>query len=148
MLRKGAGVVVLLALCGCVGTTYVPQVRHDYATALVKRGVWVHVLEPRIKGISLRPPFECDARTLALAERGFALDGVEPDTLERFSDYEPVYAEGVWAIQTVHGPELEPGPWLYVETGTEAEHPGLSVLNVVNRYNEVAKCVARAEAGS
>lgn len=134
-------VAITLLGAGCISASYVPQVREDYATAFVRRGVHVHVVRPRVRAISLRPPFACDARTLQLARAGFALGGVSPDEIERFSDFDSAYGEGLYAVRTVSGPQLDPGPWLYVESGSESEHPALSVLNVVNRYNSAAACL-------
>ena len=142
------GLLGALIGVGCVGTTYVPQVRDDFASALVLRGaVLVYVNRPTVRAISFRPPYACDARTLALATRGVAPTGEAPDEIERFSDFGSMHTGGPWAVQLYSGPDLEPGAWLYVEPGDESEHAAMTALNVVNRYNSVAACVARARAG-
>lgn len=132
-----------------MGTAYLPQVRENYATALMHHRVYLHVIAPTVKAISLAPPFECDARTIALAQHGLPTSSEEPTVVKGFSDYGTVYWRGVYAVQTVAGlsekksasSHFREGPVLYVITGDDSSHPAMSALNVANRYNAVARCL-------
>ena len=59
MQRKARALALLGVglLGGCVATSYVPSVREDYAAALSVEGyVYVHVLAPTVRAVSLKPP--------------------------------------------------------------------------------------------
>lgn len=142
------GVLLGLLSPACVGTTYLPQVRENYATALLHNRVYLHIIQPQVKAISLTPPFACDAQTLALARDGLPPGREDPTEVEFFTSYDAIYWRGVYAVRTVaglgttqSGPYYNEGPWLYVITGDDSDHPAMSALNVVNRYNAVAKCL-------
>jgi len=132
-----------------MGTNYLPQVRENYATAVLHQRVYVHIIEPTVKAISLVPPFECDARTIALAQDGLPPQEEAPTAVKFFPKYDTVYWQGVYAVVTVAGlSELESasthfqeGPVVYVITGDDSDHPAMSALNVVNRYNAVVRCL-------
>ncbi len=135
-----SGMVLVLMTVGCVSSGYIPQHRQNYATSILRFSLYLHILAPRIRAISLRPPFACDAETLRLADEGFVVPE-DITELERFPEYGGAMYGGPFAVRTVAGPDLDPGPWLYVLTGENKDDPATSIVNIVNRYNDVAKCL-------
>lgn len=137
-----SGVIAALITSGCANNGYIPSYRKDYAISILRHSRYLHVLSPQVRAISMRPPFSCDAQTIRLARAGFEIPE-DIDELERFAKYDGAIYGGPFAVRTVFGPDLEPGPWLYVLAGEERDDPATSLVNIVNRYNDVAKCLRR-----
>ena len=143
-MRRGALAALALAAAGCVSSSYLPHVQPNRASLVLLRSApYLFVHAPQIKAISLEPPFACDAATRRLALEGPGPLAEPPEPIERFHGLDTNYGAGVFAVATVDGPELAPGPELIVLSGHDSDHPATVLLNVIDRYNDVAECLER-----
>ncbi len=133
----------LFAALGCATTSYAPSVRKNHAAAIREGGgAFVSLIEPQVRAISLDPPFACDAYTVKLAKNGAEL--TEPPTEVRsFGDFVSHFSAGVYRVHAVQGTASKPGETFIVISGEDSSDPAVSLLNVVNRYNDVVECVRR-----
>lgn len=133
---------MLSLLAGCATTDYVPANRTDYAVPIVTAtGSYISILDPTIKAISLDPPFDCTATTVQIARRGLPNPPEEPTELTRFPNLTGILSGGVYSVQTIRATPEEKGPKLFVMSGDESSDPAVTLINVVNRYNDVAACL-------
>ncbi len=129
------------ALLGCVTTSYAPSERHNHAAAIRDNsGAYVSLIAPRVKAISLDPPFKCDAYTVQLANHGAELTEA-PTDVRSFGGFVSHFDSGVYRVRTVQGSPDKPGETFIVISGEDSSDPAVSLLNVVNRYNDVVECV-------
>jgi hypothetical protein len=129
---------IVLFAAGCATTKYVPAARTNHAAALKEaRGSFVSINEPRIKAISLAPPFECDADTVRLAREGPSTIPEEPKIVKTFGSFTAPLSAGVYRVHTIQG------GMFFVISGDKSSDPAVSLLNIVNRYNDVAECEKR-----
>jgi hypothetical protein len=136
--------LALAALSGCVSSSYLPHVQPNRAALVVRHSrLYLYVHRPAIQAISMKPPFVCDAVTRRLAMEGPGPLPEAPEAVPRFTSLDANLGTGVFALTPVEGPELTPGPTLLVISGDQSEHPALNLMNVIDRYNDVAECLER-----
>lgn len=141
-MRRRLATLSLLAV-GCATTSYAPSLRTNHAAAIRERGgAYVSLIDPKVRAISLDPPFACDAYTVQLANNGAEL--TEPPTdVRSFGDFVSHFSSGVYRVHAVQGESTKPGETFIVISGEDSSDPAVSLLNVVNRYNDVVECVRR-----
>lgn len=144
IVTAAATLLASLGAGGCVSSSYLPHVQPNRASMVIYENRYeFYVHRPAIRALSLKPPFACDVATRRLALEGPGPLAEAPEPLERFSGPYARYGRGVYAVSTVDGPELRPGPVVVVLTGEDLDHPALSLMNLIDRYNDVAECLER-----